>query len=150
LENYNPNNFERGIIQITGKIKRVISIFLYKSIKNEVYNLRSFRPGSYISLNDVIRYRVSNFTGSDPEPLVEYWISPKDYETENAQKNFDKQLKIIYRCKINYVAKNKVEQNVAFVVGTATVLDGIIRTREPRALLIPFYYMARIVSGFYH
>jgi len=59
-------------------------------------------------------------------------------------------LKITYRCKINYLAKNPHQQGMAFVLGMATIREGVIRTREPRLLLVPIYYMARVISGFHH
>lgn len=147
-----PSQFMRKIILLKGKVLSFTSLFFYSTRSNEVFNLRGLRKGAYVSLNDIIRFREPNFVGRDPEPLIEYWISPKDYESEIEQgtTRSNPALKINYRCKIDYVAKNPQEQGTAFVVSSATIRDGIVRTREPRLLLVPLYYMARIISGFHH
>lgn len=141
-------DWKRKGIVYWGKIQNFAAVFFYKSKKNEVFSLKGLRKGSYLNLNDVIRYRIPDYAGADPEPLIEYWISPEDYEAIFDQGK--RGLKIQYRCKINYIAKNKIEQPTAFVAGTATIQDGLLRTRKPRLLLVPLYYMARIVSGFHH
>lgn len=142
-------NLSRNWALCTGKFKELTSVLMYSTRNNRVYNLKSLRPNTYLSLNDVIRHRVPNFAGSDPEPLTEVWISPKDYTSEVII-NHDTTLEIKYRCQIDYLAKNPNLQSTAFVVGTASIKDGNVRTREPRLLLMPIYYLARIASGFHH
>ena len=99
------------------------SLLVFKVTSNEVFNINGLRPKSAISLNDVIRHRTPNFAGADPAPLVEEWVSDEDYSYEidrDPQRGF-RALKITWRTKKNYIAKNWREQGTAFVTGVATI-----------------------------
>lgn len=128
------------------------NLLVFKVTKNEVLHINGLRPKSAISLNDVINCRTANMSGRDPEPLVDEWVSDEDYTYEidrDPQRGF-KAIKIHWRTKRDYIAKHASEQGTAFVLNTATIPEGMLRTRRPRGIFLPIFYLMRMLSGLVH
>lgn len=130
----------------------IFNFFASKVTNNEVFNLNGLKKHSAICLNDIIKHRVPNMAGRDPEPLITEWISGDDYEwkVDRDQNGQSRSLEITYRTKINYLSKDPNSQSTAFVAGTATIKDGNVRTRQPRLAFMPFFLVFKFLSGLIH
>lgn len=133
-------------------VNTLIARLLYSETRNEIFNITGLRPKSAVSLNDIISHREPNYAGADPTPLLEEWIGHEDFTfavNRGVQGDF-RAATVQYRTKREYVAKNEREQGTAFVSGIATIKAGSIRTRQPRGIFLPFFYIARLTAGLSH